>query len=406
MPRPSKGAHTYYDKGRDQWQIRDTGGYIKRLNKDRVRDRAAAEKELAVYIASKITSPKCEAEIELDIDEAIASNPLLVTVPATLAFYGQYKVLAKDASLIGVHIERLLGYWHDKTLAQVKAKTCRAYVAYRTAMVWKPPGAKSGRPVSAQTARRELETLSAAIGVWHREHNLRSRPLVTLPEKAQPHPDWLTENEYQRMVRVAQGWRWIASDLATREPIWERTADPLPHLERFIHSAFFTGSRSAGILAMGWKRATMNGHIDFKSLTWFRSGPLQTKTRKREPPCRIHDRLLPLLKEWHAADARDAVEWLITYRGERIDRIDGSFVECARLACLDRREIDGHDRVADQSMGWPTPHIMRHTRATLMLQAGRSYAEVAEYLGMSVRMVETTYGHHHVEYQAKAAATA
>jgi integrase len=99
-------------------------------------------------------------------------------------------------------------------------------------------------------------------------------------------------------------------------------------------------------------------------------------------------------------------KWLITYRGERIKRIDQSFVEAAKLACLDRRDIDGHDRIADRTMGWPTPHIMRHTRATLMLQAGCSYEEVGQYLGMTARMVETTYGHHHVAYQAKQAATA
>jgi integrase len=58
----------------------------------------------------------------------------------------------------------------------------------------------------------------------------------------------------------------------------------------------------------------------------------------------------------------------------------------------------------DDDLGTPTPHILRHTRATLMLQAGVPPHEVGEYLGMTVKMVLETYGHTHSEYQKRAAA--
>lgn len=93
----------------------------------------------------------------------------------------------------------------------------------------------------------------------------------------------------------------------------------------------------------------------------------------------------------------------------KIDRVDKAFKAAALLAGLDRRDIDGVMRIdnADPAddMGIPTPHILRHTRATLMLQAGLSPREVGEYLGMSTKMVEEVYGHHHVEFQTGAAAT-
>ena len=98
-------------------------------------------------------------------------------------------------------------------------------------------------------------------------------------------------------------------------------------------------------------------------------------------------------------------------------------------ACLDRRDIDGTYRVSDlaaglaadlseedeeylpdgdagdaDELGWPSPHILRHTRATLMLRAGIPPVEVGEYLGMSLAMVLRVYGHTSSEYQRAAAA--
>ena len=90
----------------------------------------------------------------------------------------------------------------------------------------------------------------------------------------------------------------------------------------------------------------------------------------------------------------------------RIERITSE----KTLKLLDRREIDGALRVGNpdpaDDLGWPTPHVLRHTRATLLLRAGVSPHDVGEFLGMSVKMVLETYGHHHVEYQRHAASIA
>ena len=95
-------------------------------------------------------------------------------------------------------------------------------------------------------------------------------------------------------------------------------------------------------------------------------------------------------------------------RGASMERVDGAFGRAAALAGLDRRDIDGSWRVGnedeDDDLGMPTPHILRHTRATLMLRAGVPPHEVGEYLGMTVKMVLETYGHTHSEYQKRAAA--
>jgi integrase len=49
------------------------------------------------------------------------------------------------------------------------------------------------------------------------------------------------------------------------------------------------------------------------------------------------------------------------------------------------------------------PHIVRHTAATWLMQAGVAAFEAAGYLGMSVETLLEVYGHHHPSFQEKAA---
>jgi integrase len=49
------------------------------------------------------------------------------------------------------------------------------------------------------------------------------------------------------------------------------------------------------------------------------------------------------------------------------------------------------------------PHIMRHTAATWQMQAGTLLAEAAGYLGMSPETLWNVYGHHHPDFQERAA---
>ena len=50
-----------------------------------------------------------------------------------------------------------------------------------------------------------------------------------------------------------------------------------------------------------------------------------------------------------------------------------------------------------------TPHTLRHTCATWLVQAGRPLWEVAGYLGMTVEMIERVYGHHNEDHLRAAA---
>ena len=51
-----------------------------------------------------------------------------------------------------------------------------------------------------------------------------------------------------------------------------------------------------------------------------------------------------------------------------------------------------------------SPHTLRHTAATWLMQRGVPIWQSAGYLGMSAHMIERTYGHHHPEFLRDAAA--
>jgi integrase len=50
-----------------------------------------------------------------------------------------------------------------------------------------------------------------------------------------------------------------------------------------------------------------------------------------------------------------------------------------------------------------TPHVLKHTCATWLLQTGRPIWEVAGYLGTTEKVIRDVYGHHSPDYLREAA---
>jgi integrase len=79
---------------------------------------------------------------------------------------------------------------------------------------------------------------------------------------------------------------------------------------------------------------------------------------------------------------------VIHWHGEPVTRINKAFRSVVAAAGLDASV---------------TPHVLRHTRATWLMQAGVDRWEAAGSLGMTVEMLESVYGHHHPDFQRRAA---
>jgi integrase len=365
---------------------------------------ARLQRALGDYIAEKFKAPVLAADSRRD--------PAQVLVAEVVALYSQDKaaISGLDASTFDRFVANLLTWWaapNEKwpgavgaTLAHVKRSTCQAYAAHRMSQ----PNASYKDPataprVSSETARRELEMLSAAIGHWHGEDTLTTRPVVWLPDKPMSPREALTRPQAARLLKGALGYRL---DPATGS--WRRLGGSAvanrAHLRRFILIGLYTGTRHTAIRSLLWEESLHQAWVDLDKGMIYRRGRSERETTKRRPVVKLPPRLLAHMRRWRRldaeADSRDRAQNMrAPIRGSVLhhgaDPIRGKirtgFEGCLRDAGLPP-EI--------------TPHWMRHSAATWLMEAGVDMWTAAGYLGMSVATLEKHYGHHRPDYQAAA----
>jgi hypothetical protein len=330
MPNPSKGARLYLRKRRGRepkWVILDAGGEVATGCNEG--DREQAEKALADYIARKYQRPRGP------------SHPDQMTIGRALEIYGnEHAPNVASPETIGYHIDALDPFWGELPVSAIKGETCRAYI--------------KSRKVKASTARRELETLGAAVNYCHKEGYLTLAPRLSLPKKAKGKTRWLTRSEVAKLL-------WAARHV--------------PHLKDFILIGLYTGTRSAAILGLQWMPNTTGGWIDLERGLLFRAAEGRVETNKRQPPCPLPRKLLAHLRRARRRTRR----YVIEYDCERVQKLRRSWRSACDAAGLGR-EV--------------TPHVPRHTTVTWLLLKGQKMWDVAAYVGMSEKTVRDHYGHH------------
>lgn len=153
-------------------------------------------------------------------------------------------------------------------------------------------------------------------------------------------------------------------------------------MARFILIGLYTGTRSGAILSLTWDM------IDVERGVMRRRAHGESESNKRRPPVRLGNRILCHLRRWRALDlAGPKVTSLVNFGGHKVTKLRRSWRTARVRASLD---------------GQVTPHTLRHTRATWLMQAGVSPWEAAGALGMSLKVLESTYGHHHPDWQKAA----
>jgi integrase len=165
---------------------------------------------------------------------------------------------------------------------------------------------------------------------------------------------------------------------------------PLRHIARFILIGLYTGTRAGAIATASPVQAVGNSYVDLKRGIFYRLAEGKIPTKKRQTPVPLPPRLLAHMRRWWG---RKLIKrHFVEFNGEAVASVKTGFRRAARLAGVSGRV---------------TPHTLRHTAATWLMQSGTDRWQAAGYLGMSVEMLERVYGHHHPEYlQAAVAAIA
>ena len=259
----------------------------------------------------------------------------------------------------------ILEWWGDRPLSDIRGETCRQYLAWRTAQ---PTSQSKNRLVSVATARHELGVLRAAIKHYNREHGpLTAVPEVTLPPKSPPRQDYfLTRSEIAKRIRAAR-----------RRP---ETA----HLVRLLLVGLFSGTRTGAMLRLRWVPSVDSGWVDLQNEVIHRQPSGAVRSKKRAPPCRIHRRLLPHLRRWQREDQARGIAHLIHYNGKPITTVRWAWETVRKEVGATRKD---------------SPHVLRHSSATMFMSWGLDLPIIAGYLGMSVQTLEAVYLHHHPMFQ-------
>ena len=270
-------------------------------------------------------------------------------------------------------MERLKKFWGVRKLADITGETCRDYAKWC--------GSEGG-------ARRDLEDLRAAVNHHAKEGYHRGTVRIVLPEKGRARDRWLTRNEAAALVHAC----WRAKEIQTihrgsrKGQRIDTGRRPLRHLARFILIGLYTGTRAAAIASAAIEKGHGRSFVDLDHGIFYRLAEGNRQTKKRQPPVPIPPRLLAHLRRWKSKSIvrQHVVEW----NGEPIKSVKTAFKSAVRQAGLE---------------GNVTPHTLRHTAATWLMQAGVDKWEAAGFLGMTVELLDRVYGHHHPLHLQQAA---
>lgn len=227
---------------------------------------------------------------------------------------------------------------------QITAQDCRAYAADR-----RSHGIQDG------TIWTQLGKLRTCLNWAVKTGLIEKAPYIERPSKPAPKERYLTRPEITRLLAV----------------------DCAPHIKLAIRLMLSTAARVTAVLELTWDRVDFErGQINL------RTGEGRRKGRAIVP---MTDSLrASLLEARAAAMSTHVVEWA----GGPVKSIKKGFKSAAEEAGL--KDV--------------SPHVLRHTAAVHMAEAGISMDEIAQYLGHSdSRITASTYARFSPEHLRRAA---
>lgn len=235
----------------------------------------------------------------------------------------------------------------------ITVQDCRAHTAERRAVRTK----QNPRGISDGTIHTELGHLRMVL-LWGEKHNkIVKAPYIERPAKPKPSEKHLTKEQVGKLIEAA-----------TR-----------PHIRLFVILAIGTAARSGALLDLTWDRC------DFvRGLVHLENPEIDVphKGRAVVPMNNTVRRALEAARE--GAMSRYVVEWA----GGKVGSVKRALAESAKRAGLAK----------------VSPHMIRHSAAVHMAEAGTAMEEIAQYLGHSeVSVTRKIYARFSPDYLKKAA---
>lgn len=250
------------------------------------------------------------------------------------------------AKTMGFERKAVLTHFGEMTPDDVTDETCRAYVRKRRAA-----GRRDG------TIWTELGHLRTALRWAERTKRIQRAPAIERPRKPPPKERYLTRDEAERLLNAAT----------------------MPHVRLFIILAITTAGRASAILDLTWDRCDME-----RGLIHLGNPDVRT-IRKGRAAVPMNDTARAALSETRTG-AR--TPFVIEWAGAKVGKV--------------RKGIDNAARRAGLSD--VTPHVLRHTAAVWMAEAGVPLFEISQYLGhTNSRITEQVYSRFSPQYLRKAA---
>jgi integrase len=272
---------------------------------------------------------------------------------------GRQRPNVVDKQRIDKALKPLLEFFGARAIKDITVEDYRAYAAARRA------GEVGARKRSGETwragsgtIRRELNTLQAALNCAAK-HKLIKRDEVPIAEKPTVHASrcmWLFEDELQDLRLVL----------------------PPGRVADFVSVAYYTAGRKTSI-----ERLTVF-QVDLANQVLDLSYDGDFLTQKRRPVVPIDPALMPTLTRM-VAEAKAAGRSHLFDPPTDISEAFRWAVTKADMLHLPRRELRRAGRL--------TPHLLRHSRATHLLQAGADIYAVAQLLGDNPMTVARVYAH-------------
>ena len=312
-------------------------------------DSAAAQIELAQFLQKRASGVRTREPSDVLITDVLTT------------YLEHLESIGKDCERAAYASVPLTEFFAGKTIADAPSMCV---------------GFQRWRKVSNGTIRRDLGVLQSAIKYALDAQLISRQVIIKRPPEPPARARWLSRSEAAILIAGALWFQPIVYDIRTRLPSkWKRVTRPQYHLALFILLGLYTGRRNEAILSLRWPKIDLvRDRIDFRRE---RTG----ETKKKRGFCTLPARLKPHLvrTKGDGLNIGPVIQW----EGAAIEDIKTTFKNAVRRVYL--KDV--------------TPHTLKHTAATWLMQSGKDPFKISDFLATSVPTLLKHYGHHNPDHQ-------